>query len=411
MDTFETIKKENRLLYQYIRGSHLYGLNVETSDIDTSAIFISHPQDYLGLKLGYKDYVSDSKHDNTWYELLKWVHGLTTSNPTMLESLFIPKDKVLYNNGLLNIFFENKDLFLTKQIYNPILGYAISQISKAQGLNKKCVNPMEKRKNMLEFCYVPFNQGSTEVSKWLEHKGMKQIYCGLCKIANMPMTYQLFYDWGNFFKNEGISIEDLLSPQTAEMKNLYDFIEHFYGIVDNISLCKWYESQMEAKRNYKGIVKPNCDSQEVRLSSIIKYDVPLTTMTYNENGYCQHCRKWKEYTTWLKERNEVRYESNKEKTYDSKNIMHCFRILTMGIEILEGKGMLLDRREVGDADFLLDIRNHKFEYEELMAELEKRKTYMKNIIETSTIPNNIDLITVDNMLKDIQLTEIKKNLF
>lgn len=27
MYNFETIRKDNRLLYEYIRGSHLYGLN------------------------------------------------------------------------------------------------------------------------------------------------------------------------------------------------------------------------------------------------------------------------------------------------------------------------------------------------------------------------------------------------
>lgn len=405
MDIFETLKRDNRLLYHYIRGSHLYGLNIETSDVDTSAVFNAPPQTYIGLKLGYKDYISDSKHDNTCYELLKWVHGLTTSNPTMLESLFVPQDKILYNNGLLNVFFENKDLFLTKQIYNPVLGYAVSQIQKCMGLHKKCVNPMDKRKTMLEFCFVPYKQGATEVTKWLENKGMKQEYCGLCKITNMPMTYQLFYDWGAFFHNEEISIDDLLKPQSIEMKNLSEFISLFYGVD---SLCVWYDSQLKVQRNYKGIVKPNCDSQEVRLSSILKEETPLITMTYNMDGYIQHCRRWKEYVTWLKERNESRYESNKEKTYDAKNVMHCFRILTMGIEILEGKGMLLNRKEVGDADFLLDIRNHKFEYEELIKELEIRKDIFKNLLETTTIPNNIDLNVVDNMLKDIQLEQIRK---
>ena len=400
--------EEDRLLYQYIRGSMLYGTNVSSSDIDTSAVFISNPRDYLGLRLGYKDYASDAKHDNTCYELLKWVHGLTTSNPTMLESLFIPKDKIIFNNGILQPFFENREIFLTKQIYNPIVGYSISQIQKARGLNKKCVNPMHERKGLLDFCYVPYKQGSTNIMDWLNAKGMKQEYCGLCKIANMPMTYQLFYDWGNFFKNEGISIEDLIGKQSTEMKNLYEFIENFYGILDGDSLTKWYEANIEAQRNYKGVVKPNCDSQEVRLSSILKYDTPLTTMTYNENGYSQHCRKWKEYTTWLKERNEARYESNKEKTYDSKNLMHCFRILNMGIEILEGKGMILDRREAGDADFLLKIRNHEFEYEELMSELENRKERIKSVLEASQLPNTIDLELVNNILIDIQLEKIRK---
>lgn len=40
-DTFETITKDGRLLYEYVRGSHLYGLNNKDSDVDTSGLFIA----------------------------------------------------------------------------------------------------------------------------------------------------------------------------------------------------------------------------------------------------------------------------------------------------------------------------------------------------------------------------------
>ena len=37
---FENIKKNGLLLYEYVRGSHAYGLNIETSDIDTGGVFV-----------------------------------------------------------------------------------------------------------------------------------------------------------------------------------------------------------------------------------------------------------------------------------------------------------------------------------------------------------------------------------
>ena len=40
MTQFDTIRNDGRLLYEYIRGSHLYGLNNENSDIDTSGVFV-----------------------------------------------------------------------------------------------------------------------------------------------------------------------------------------------------------------------------------------------------------------------------------------------------------------------------------------------------------------------------------
>ena len=35
METFESIVKSNRLLFEYIAGSHLYNLNNEDSDVDS----------------------------------------------------------------------------------------------------------------------------------------------------------------------------------------------------------------------------------------------------------------------------------------------------------------------------------------------------------------------------------------
>ena len=43
MDTFDKIQSQNRLLYRYIRGSHLYGLQMEdgSSDIDEGGLYIA----------------------------------------------------------------------------------------------------------------------------------------------------------------------------------------------------------------------------------------------------------------------------------------------------------------------------------------------------------------------------------
>ena len=46
-NNFDIIKNEGRLLYEYIRGSHLYGLNVEGSDLDSSAVYICKPNEYI----------------------------------------------------------------------------------------------------------------------------------------------------------------------------------------------------------------------------------------------------------------------------------------------------------------------------------------------------------------------------
>ena len=51
----------------------------------------------------------------------------------------------------------------------------------------------------------------------------------------------------------------------------------------------------------------------------------------------KYCKDYKAYWDWVKHRNESRYQNNIEhgKNYDSKNMMHTFRLLHMAQEIAE----------------------------------------------------------------------------
>ena len=93
-DTFETIRQSNRLLFEYIRGSYLYGLNNEDSDVDTSGLFIADKNQFFGLGHEYQNQVSDERHDTTWFEIGDFCKLTLKSNPTVLEALFVPRDNI-----------------------------------------------------------------------------------------------------------------------------------------------------------------------------------------------------------------------------------------------------------------------------------------------------------------------------
>ena len=95
-----------------------------------------------------------------------------------------------------------------------------------------------------------------------------------------------------------------------------------------------------------------------------------------------------------------RHESNLDKTYDSKNMMHCFRLMHMACEIAEGKGMILKR--TWDRQFLMDVRDHKYEYEEIIERLEEEKARMNQLMEQSTIREMIDTDFVNQLTIDIR---------
>ena len=123
-------------------------------------------------------------------------------------------------------------------------------------------------------------------------------------------------------------------------------------------------------------------------------------MVYNESGFKDHCKKYKEYKDWEKFRNPKRYESNLDKNYDSKNLMHCVRLMHMGKEIAEGQGIHVER--TWDKEFLMDIRNHKFEYDELMEKIEADREALDKAIANSTIKETIDINFVNEILIEMR---------
>jgi predicted nucleotidyltransferase len=399
-DTFETVINDNRLLYEYIRGSHLYGLNNADSDVDTSGLFLAPKENLFGLEMNYQPLISDERHDTTWFELGNFCQLLLKSNPTVLEALFVPNDKIITApSEIVRPILENRDQFVSKQCFKPFISFAVEQIHKARGLNKKIVNPVTERLTPFDFAYTFYNQGSTKIRNWLENRGLNKDFCGLVHIPNMHDTYGVYYDWGAHFEADGIkSWRELYDKEPL----VFDFIHSFYKLPQVCSdfedvFVDWFNKHKEIL-HYRGMCLEN--STDMRGSSVSKGERPLCWMVYNESGFKDHCKKYKEYKDWEKFRNPKRYESNLEKNYDSKNMMHCMRLIHMGQEIAEGRGIILQRTD--DKEFLMNIRNHKYEYDELMEKIDADKEALDRAIANSTIKETIDVDFVNDLLIEMR---------
>lgn len=448
--TFQDIRDQGLLIYEYIRGSHCQGTDIETSDRDTGGIYLSPAEQLLGLGFDYQDEIKSEKNDDSWMELNKFMRLLLKSNPTVLEALFIDDEFILYEHPIITELKKHRDIFLTKECFKPFYAYGVSQIKKARGLNKKIVQPIVERKTVLDFCYTFYKQGSTKIQNWLDYRGLNQRYCGLVNIPNMGDTIGVYYDWGNHFLNEKIDCDELIYiaqgrlPNGLKSKrsideleyvnttnvinkikksndseviksleeelryihltNMLTFIVKTYGIRSYLSFRYWIDTQKPI--GYKGITNEAMTSNEVRLSSVAKDEKPICYMTFNKDAYQTHCKEYKDYKDWEKNRNPIRYESNLNHSYDSKNLSHSFRLVNMCIEIAKGEGMKVNRRNI-DRDFLLEVRHHKYEYEELIERLDEKIKEMEEAIKASTIPETINIETVNNLLLDIRRKQLK----
>ena len=163
--TIEAMKQQDLLLLECISGSRAYGLATKDSDTDIKGVFYLPKEQFYGLN--YVPQVSNKSNDIVYYELGRFIELLAKNNPNILELLATPDDCVLYQHPLMDQL--KAELFLSRLCEQTFGSYAMTQVKKARGLNKKILNPVEpERKSVLDFCYVVQGQGSVLVKAFLK---------------------------------------------------------------------------------------------------------------------------------------------------------------------------------------------------------------------------------------------------
>ena len=370
-------------LYLVIRGSHAYGTNIETSDTDYSGIFIQSMDDILGNK--YIEQINDDSNDTVVYEIRRFLELLGTNNPTVLELLNTPEDCVIYKDPIFDLILNDREKFITKICAKSLGGYAKQQISKAKGQNKKQNWEKDKvtRKEVLDFVYVIEGEKSIPWKVWNNDR-YEEKFIGVVNVPNARDIYAVYFDQDAF-----CMFSESISESTR--KTLIEVRK---------------ESGKSMGFGYKGLVKTNeginsTESNALRLSSIPKGEEPICVVTYNKDGYTQHCNDYKSYQTWLEQRNEARWvdvQSHGQKI-DGKNMMHCMRLIQMSREIAEGKGIVVRRP---NAKELISIRKGEVDLQTLIDKVEKEIVEIDKLFEESNLPDSIDIEFINDLIVKIR---------
>ena len=373
-------------LFIAIRGSQAYGTATPASDIDYAGVYIQSMDDILGMR--YKEQINDDKNDTVFYELRRFLELVASNNPTLLELMNTPEECIIYKHPLYDLILKNRELFITKICAKSFGGYAIQQIKKAKGQDKKqnWENDKVTRKDLLDFVYVIENGQSIPWKDWNLNHAKEEKFIGAVNIPHGRDIYALFYDDGA----HSCFSETLPEQMRANAKNWRKNNNAPFGF------------------GYKGLVKSGegeskAESNALRLSSVPKGEVSFATIYYNKDGYSQHCKDYASYEEWLKNRNIHRWTDVKShgQKIDGKNMMHCRRLLEMAREIGEGKGIIVKRP---NAHELLAIRKGEVDLQSLIDRAENDIIEIDEIFANSNLPESVNLTVIHNLIVEIRKT-------
>jgi len=125
--------------YLCLSGSRLYGTFTEQSDYDYRG-YIIPPFEYL---IGNKRFECKElpEDDHKVYSLKRFLELALRGDPLIIESFFVPEDKIIKKSKTSDIVLGLKDDIISNVIYSRIIGYSHSEWRKAMG--EKAV--LEKR--------------------------------------------------------------------------------------------------------------------------------------------------------------------------------------------------------------------------------------------------------------------------
>jgi predicted nucleotidyltransferase len=131
----ELIPKD--LIFLGYRGSIAHGMYISNSDPnsiddkDIMGVYLAKPSHYIGINQEKETIEKKYKEwDCVYYELRKLLNLLIKGNPNVLSLLWLDNMYILHTSDIWKQILENKDAFVSKNVYHSFCGYAHGQLHR-----------------------------------------------------------------------------------------------------------------------------------------------------------------------------------------------------------------------------------------------------------------------------------------
>jgi predicted nucleotidyltransferase len=128
-------------------GSHAYGTNIPSSDVDIRGITLNTKEEILGTT-NFEQVVNETT-DTTIYSIKKIISLLSSCNPNTIEMLGLKPEHYLYLSPIGQELLDNKKLFLSKRAKYSFGGYAFSQLRRLDNKAVRTIAQAEREQHIL----------------------------------------------------------------------------------------------------------------------------------------------------------------------------------------------------------------------------------------------------------------------
>ena len=153
-------------------GSHAYGMDTDTSDIDILGCLLNGREEILTGN--YYEQFTNDETDTVIYSLNKFLHLLSNCNPNAIEMLGCLPEHYLYLSDVGKELLENRHMFLSKRCVNAFGGYANEQLRRLQNAmardsypkaerEKHILNTIRNMRHHLAEVYPSYDEGSMKL--------------------------------------------------------------------------------------------------------------------------------------------------------------------------------------------------------------------------------------------------------
>ncbi|MBC2080547.1 nucleotidyltransferase [Listeria booriae] len=118
------------IAYLVASGSHGYGTNIATSDLDLRGFLLEDEHYLLGLHTF--EQFEEKETDTVIFGAKKFIKLCAQSNPNVLELLGVEEEDILICSDTGRMVRDNVDLFLSKRVEQTFGNYAKAQLKRLQ---------------------------------------------------------------------------------------------------------------------------------------------------------------------------------------------------------------------------------------------------------------------------------------